>query len=672
MAFSIEEKVDLLLKKVAFGKTKTDRSENTDGFGESIASPLLLRGDKVMKDAGSIPSTPAAVANVVGAYQGSDVVECTAATGTTDTNITGFKRAWTTGHTDWIPPEFSAAYTVEVYVGPTGWNGTDAVATTIGGTNGTGTGAQVFRVVPGVASANWYFDYQAGVLYWTNESGEPSGELTASQALTSSIASTDKVYIKGYKYIGDFGVGGTSDITGAASTIASADLTASRALVSNASGKVAVSAVTSTELGHLDGVTSAIQTQLDGKQATITGAATTIDDTDLTASRAVVSNASGKIAVSAVTSTELGHLDGVTSAIQTQLDGKQATITGAATTIDDTDLTASRALVSNASGKVAVSAVTSTELGHLDGVTSAIQTQLDGKQATITGAATTIDDTDLTASRALVSNASGKVAVSAVTSTELALLDGATANSVVNSKAVIYGSSGEIAASSISTTGNVTISGNLTVAGDVVQQNSTTVVFNDTFLDLNVANSVATYATDAGFRFARKTSSANTASEFAALTYDASADQFKFTRHGDSATGAVANADNVKALKFNMDTADVVSQTDQADALLTMPDDEFANAASARSLGAVAKCRITITNATDDGTSNFAPDIQGANGYVIKHNLNTSSVYVVAIKDPDGTPIPIFCKYQPISADIVRVTVGVTADDEVYDIIVIG
>ena len=56
-------------------------------------------------------------------------------------------------------------------------------------------------------------------------------------------------------------------------------------------------------------------------------------------------------------------------------------ITGAATTIKSDDLTASRALISNTSGKVAVSAATSTELGYLSGVTSAIQTQLNGKQA---------------------------------------------------------------------------------------------------------------------------------------------------------------------------------------------------------------------------------------------------------------------------------------------------
>jgi len=168
-------------------------------------------------------------------------------------------------------------------------------------------------------------------------------------------------------------------ITGAATTITGTDLTASRALTSSATGKVEVSAVTSTELGYLDGVTSAIQTQIDGKEATITGAATTITSSDLTASRAVTSSATGKIEVSSVTSTELGYVSGVTSAIQTQIDGKQATITGAATTIDDADLTASRALVSDGSGKVAVSDVTSTELGYLDGVTSAVQTQVDSK-----------------------------------------------------------------------------------------------------------------------------------------------------------------------------------------------------------------------------------------------------------------------------------------------------
>jgi hypothetical protein len=107
--------------------------------------------------------------------------------------------------------------------------------------------------------------------------------------------------------------------------------------------------ISNVELGYLNGVTSNIQTQLDGKLS------------------------------SSVSSTELGYLSGVTSSIQTQLDSKQGTITGGGSTITSTNLTSSRALVSDSSGKVAVSNVTGTELGRLVGVTSSIQAQLDGK-----------------------------------------------------------------------------------------------------------------------------------------------------------------------------------------------------------------------------------------------------------------------------------------------------
>ena len=55
--------------------------------------------------------------------------------------------------------------------------------------------------------------------------------------------------------------------------------------------------------------------------------------------------------------------------------------------VGNSTLTGSRALISDSNGKVSVSAVTSTELGYLDGVTSAIQTQLNGKAST--SAATT-------------------------------------------------------------------------------------------------------------------------------------------------------------------------------------------------------------------------------------------------------------------------------------------
>jgi hypothetical protein len=96
-----------------------------------------------------------------------------------------------------------------------------------------------------------------------------------------------------------------------------------------ANGASALSAVSATELGYLDGVTSAVQTQIDGKQAV---------------------NAN-------VSTTELGYLDGVTSSIQTQLNAKQAVVSG----VDDT------------------------EIGYLNGVTSAIQTQLNQKSEYVAG-----------------------------------------------------------------------------------------------------------------------------------------------------------------------------------------------------------------------------------------------------------------------------------------------
>ena len=389
-----------------------------------------------------------------------------------------------------------------------------------------------------------------------------------------------------------------NNIAGAVSTITTADLTASRALVSDGSGKVAISGITTTVLNHLGGVTSAIQTQINAAEANIAantvfavgvearrvaniaGAVSTITTGNLTASRALVSDGSGKVAaLASVTSTELGYVD-ATSSIQTQLsagvtntntvhanvvaaEGNIAAVvagtkgftgqvtmsddlvvqgnlivngdttttntinaviqdrflmlansvtgtpsadvgifmnrgsegnaaiyydestksftlsetrdpdsnvvisptgaanlvagqltassvkyngadlntaitdnrSGAISTVYKDNLTASRAIVSDGSGKIAISAVTATEVGYLDGVSSAIQTQLTAgvtestalearRAANIAGAVSTITTGNLTASRALVSDGSGKVAaLASVTSTELGYLD---------------------------------------------------------------------------------------------------------------------------------------------------------------------------------------------------------------------------------------------------------
>lgn len=198
--------------------------------------------------------------------------------------------------------------------------------------------------------------------------------------------------------------------SGAVSTVMTSNLSTSKVVVTNSSGKLAASStITTTELGYLNGVTSSIQTQLNNKvptSRTINGHALTgnitltqsdlgidIPEISVTANRAVISDSTGALTASAVTSTELGYLDGVRSSIQTQLNGKQATVTGGASSILTSNLTASRALVSDASGKVSVSPVTTTQLGYLSGVTSAIQTQLDGKAdagSEITGGALSV------------------------------------------------------------------------------------------------------------------------------------------------------------------------------------------------------------------------------------------------------------------------------------------
>jgi hypothetical protein len=189
-----------------------------------------------------------------------------------------------------------------------------------------------------------------------------------------------------------------------------------------------VSGVSTTEIGYLDGVTSAIQTQLDNKQAVVAG----------------------------VNNTEIGYLDGVTSAIQTQIDAKaplaSPTFTGTVTlpsgtvtsamildgtilvgdladgavtsakildgTIVNADINASAAIDWTKLG--ISSTVSSTEIGYVDGVTSAIQTQLDAKAAlsgaTFTGA---VSGTSLTLSGDLTVNGT----TTTINSTELSVDD---------------------------------------------------------------------------------------------------------------------------------------------------------------------------------------------------------------------------------------------------------
>ena len=52
MAVTQAQKVDFLWKKLGYGRTKTDTNANKKAFNESIASPLLMRGDKIWQQSG--------------------------------------------------------------------------------------------------------------------------------------------------------------------------------------------------------------------------------------------------------------------------------------------------------------------------------------------------------------------------------------------------------------------------------------------------------------------------------------------------------------------------------------------------------------------------------------------------------------------------------------------
>jgi len=116
-------------------------------------------------------------------------------------------------------------------------------------------------------------------------------------------------------------VAGTLNVTGTVSggvvaPLASPTFTGTVGLPSTTS----IGAVSSTEIGYLDGVTSNLQTQLDAKLA-ITAAASTyapLVSPTFTGTVTLPSTTS----IGGVSAAEIVYLDGVTSNVQTQLDGK--------------------------------------------------------------------------------------------------------------------------------------------------------------------------------------------------------------------------------------------------------------------------------------------------------------------------------------------------------------
>lgn len=179
MAVTDTQKVDFLWKKLGYGITKTDTNANKKAPNEAIASPLLLRADKVWKLASSIPTVlPGSSSGVVTVHPTGTPIECVLdATATTN-------RTWKTQQINWIPPEIGSTYQVKVYVHTSGNVGTAAAS-----------GTQVFATGSG-NNDEWFFDYQSGVLHFIGTN------------LPNGVSFTGKsVYISGGRYTGALGVG---------------------------------------------------------------------------------------------------------------------------------------------------------------------------------------------------------------------------------------------------------------------------------------------------------------------------------------------------------------------------------------------------------------------------------------------------------------------------------
>ena len=208
MAVTNEQKIDFLLKKIGFTKTKTGSVVGTGAisgtpkqpFAEAIPSPLIIANGALWNESDQIPTTPPT-------SDTTQVKVYLAATSglrmTADSTSSGQRAyiAYSTYNntssarlTNWIDTQFGASYLIKVYKGDPNSGGVALSAAGSGANDG------------------WFFDYSAGVLNF-NDTNVPSG-----------VTDTN-IYIVGYRYIGQTGAP-----TPGTSTFNFTDLTISRNL----------------------------------------------------------------------------------------------------------------------------------------------------------------------------------------------------------------------------------------------------------------------------------------------------------------------------------------------------------------------------------------------------------------------------------------------------------
>jgi len=170
MAITDAKKVDLLWKKIGFGKTKTDTNAAKKAANESIVSDFIIKPTTVWSETSSIPAVkPNSNTGVTIVY---DELQ------TTEDDTSTARRTWKTNIVNWIPPGFGATYQLKVYVDSTGSG------------NPASNGSQLAETGSG-NSDEWYFDYQSGVLHFIGTN------------LPGSVTSGKSIFVSGAKYNGN-------------------------------------------------------------------------------------------------------------------------------------------------------------------------------------------------------------------------------------------------------------------------------------------------------------------------------------------------------------------------------------------------------------------------------------------------------------------------------------
>ena len=215
-SFNESQKIDYLWKKVGYGVTKTAEPTSKEAFNESIASPLLYRGDLIWTQSGDIPATPpASTTSLVQVYKDgvgsfSPAVQCTEDLTAPD------NQTWKTNSTNWIPTQFGDNYLVQVYAGAANISNPQTAGTKL---FGAGSGSD----------DTWFFDYQSGVLNFNGA--------TIPTAIGTGTANT--IYVVGYRYVGEFGVD-TTFISNGTSNVNIASSNANVTISVNGTSNVAV------------------------------------------------------------------------------------------------------------------------------------------------------------------------------------------------------------------------------------------------------------------------------------------------------------------------------------------------------------------------------------------------------------------------------------------------